>query len=106
MVKSIDLQDNFSKAPLAAREQQILQASSEQGQRHAARELSDQHVLDQERAVPTKETDAAENRLDDDGKGQHRSSQQRRQAEDPEPGDESDGDESKSDYSTLIDIVA
>ncbi len=106
MVKSIDLQDNFSKAPLAAREQQIQQANSESGQRHGARALSDQHALDQERAVPTKETDATENRVDDGGKDQRRFGQRRRHGEDSESGDESSGDESKSDFSHLIDVVA
>ena len=107
MVRPIDLQDNFSKAPLAAREQQIQQASSELAQRHAAREQNDQHALDQERPVPTKESDAAENRVDDGGKGQRRSGQQqRRREQDSEAGDASGGDESKSDFSHLIDVVA
>ena len=106
MVRPIDLQDNFSKAPLAAREQNLQQANSEMGQRHLAREMSDQHALDQERPVPTEESDAAQNRGDDDGKNRHGSNQQRRHAQDTESGGESSGDESKSDFSHLIDVVA
>ena len=106
MVRPIDLQDNFSKAPLAAREQQIQQANPELGHRHGARELSQQHALDRERPVPTGETDTAKNRVDDGGKGRRRTGRQRRHPEGSESGGESSGDGSKSDFSHIIDFVA
>jgi hypothetical protein len=64
-VRPIDLQDNLSKAPLAGREQQIQQNSPDAAQRHGARELERQHVLDQSRTKETDETDRPDNRVDD-----------------------------------------
>ena len=110
MVRPIDLQDNFSKAPLAGREQQIQQSSADLGQRALARELEQQHQLDQSRPVPTDETDATENRVDDRDKGQSDDSARRHRGEGGDGSsageDVNPGTGGKSDSSSLIDIVA
>ncbi len=67
MVRPIDLQDNYSKAPLAAREQHLLQVRPEQSQHHIARQQNQEHVLDQSRIRAAEDADAAENRVDDHG---------------------------------------
>ncbi len=87
-MRPIDLQDNFSKAPLASREQQIQQNSAEQGQRGGAMRLDDEHALDQNRTTPTKDTDGAENRVDRDAEDRSHDQGQRREhaADSEEPG--------------------
>ncbi len=108
MVRPIDLQDNFSKAPLAGREQQIQQSSADLGQRALARELDEQHQLDKTRSAATDETDAPENRVDDRDKGQSEDSGRRRGegGEGSSAGEDVNPAGGKSDSSTLIDIVA
>ena len=106
MVRPIDLQDNMSKAPLAAREQAIQQSSAEIGQRSAAVQAETERILDQSRTIPTQELDPQENRVDDhernqrghEGHGGNRSDQQEDEV------DQSDDNESSGDY--LIDVVA
>ena len=77
-MRSIDLQDNLSKAPLAGREQNIQQASSELGSRHGARELDQQHILDHTRTRPSDDADAAQNRVDRHGGQPRRQARRRR----------------------------
>jgi len=75
-MRSIDLQDNMSKAPLASREQQIQQSNADQGQRQVAIRLDEEHAHDQTRPVPTERMDGPENRVDretDDGRRQQQS---------------------------------
>ncbi len=64
-MRSIDLQDNLSKAPLAGREQGIQQSSADLGQRHGAQALNRQHLLEQSRLKAGENAEAAENRVDD-----------------------------------------
>ena len=64
-MRSIDLQDNLSKAPLAGREQGIQQSSADLGQRHGAQALNRQHVLEQTRIKAGENSEAADNRVDD-----------------------------------------
>lgn len=63
-MRPIDLQDNLSKAPLAGREQQIQQASSDLGQRQVAQELAQQHVVDHSRTRAADPRDGPANRVD------------------------------------------
>ena len=111
MASPVELQDNLSKAPLAARQQQIQQSSPELGQRHAARALEQEHVLDQSRTRGMEQGDAAANRVDDhEGKEGRRNPRGGRRGR---SGDDSvtiagDGDDrpSPSDTSREIDLVA
>jgi len=48
-MRPVDLQDNFSKAPLAAREQHIQQTRADQAQYQAARQQGKTHAADQRR---------------------------------------------------------
>ena len=64
-MRSIDLQDNLSKAPLAGREQGIQQSSADLGQRPGAQALNRQHVLDQTRTSESEKSERADNRVDD-----------------------------------------
>jgi hypothetical protein len=65
MIRPIDLQDNYSKAPLAAREQALLQVRPEQTQHTIARQQAQEHVLDHSRIRAAEDADAAEHRVDD-----------------------------------------
>lgn len=89
-MRSIDLQDNLSKAPLAGREQGIQQSSSDLGQRHGAQALERQHRLDQTRTKAGENAEGPDNRVDDhpdDGRGnQQRSRRQRDHDEDAPQG--------------------
>lgn len=74
-MNAIHLQDNLSKAPLAGREQAIVQASADFGQRHGVKELDRQHALDQTRTKAGEDAEGPENRVDDppdDGRGGQR----------------------------------
>ncbi|MEE2658942.1 MAG: hypothetical protein VX733_10585 [Candidatus Latescibacterota bacterium] len=105
-MRSIDLQDNLSKAPLAGREQGIQQSRPEHGQRQLAHELEQQHVLDHSRTKETAEPDPAANRTDQDG-GQRRGQGARHpahQAEDEEG--EQMPQASPSATSRAIDVIA
>jgi len=48
-MRPVDLQDNFSKAPLAAREQHIQQTRADNAQYQAAQQQGKEHVTDQRR---------------------------------------------------------
>ena len=65
MIRPIDLQDNFSKAPMAAREQHLQQTRPEMTQHNIARQQEQDHILDHSRVRPSEDADASENRLDD-----------------------------------------
>lgn len=78
MIRPIDLQDNFSKAPMAAREQHLQQTRPEMAQHNIARQQDQDHILDHSRVRPGENADASENRLDDHEGSQQRG-QQRRQ---------------------------
>lgn len=65
MIRPIDLQDNFSKAPMAAREQHLQQTRPELAQHNIARQQDQDHILDHSRVRPGEDADASENRLDD-----------------------------------------
>ena len=111
MAGPVELQDNLSKAPLAAREQHIQQAASELGHRHAARALEQEHLLDQSRARGMEEGDAADNRVDDregrEGSRRPRGDQQANPEDSSAaPGTDSGDRPSPSDTSREIDLVA
>lgn len=52
MVRPVDMQDNYSKAPLAGRQNHIQQTSPEIAQQQAAQQQARQHQLDQARPLP------------------------------------------------------
>ena len=72
MVRPVDMQDNYSKAPLAGRQQHIQQVSPEIAQRQAALQQARQHQLDQTRALPTDNRDEVELQTDDQRQEQRR----------------------------------
>ena len=65
MLRPLDLQDNFSKAPLVAREQHIQQSRPEVTQYNLAQQFDQERVLDHSRIRESAEPDEAENRVDD-----------------------------------------
>ncbi|MFT5378515.1 MAG: hypothetical protein ACI906_005361 [Candidatus Latescibacterota bacterium] len=87
MIRPMDLQDNYSKAPLAAREQHILQMRPEMAQHTIARQQNQEHVLDHSRISKSEKADAAENRVDD-----HESHQQQHQQKSALSQEEKDAD--------------
>ena len=106
-MRSIDLQDNMSKAPLASREQQIQQSNSDQGQRLAAMRLDEEHARDQTRPVPTEQSDGPENRVDretDEGRPQQQSHKRSSQSE-QEAADDDTASPGVSPNSRDIDVV-
>ena len=56
MVRPIEIQDNLSKAPFAAREQHLQQANAQAAQQQVDAEVTEVRVLDQSRPVPLDET--------------------------------------------------
>jgi len=72
VVRPIDLQDNFSKAPGASKAQQAQQANPEMAHRNTAAEMAQQQIVDQSRTAPAQENDRAEMNPDDTGKEQSR----------------------------------
>ena len=60
MVRPIEIQDNLSKAPFAAREQHLQQANALAAQQQLDAEVTEMRVLDQSRAVPLDETSTAQ----------------------------------------------
>ncbi len=78
-IRPIDLQDNLSKAPLAAREQHIQQTRPDQAQHQIARQQNQEHLHDQSRVRASEETDASENRVDDRDRRQEQQRQKRRE---------------------------
>ena len=79
MLRPLDLQDNFSKAPLAAREQNIQQIRGEVTQHNMAQQMDQEHVLDHSRIRESGEADGAETRVDDHDRQPGEQKRQRRQ---------------------------
>ena len=52
MVRPIEIQDNLSKAPFAAREQHLQQANALAAQQQVDAEVAEERALDQSRTVP------------------------------------------------------
>ena len=65
MLRPTDLQDNFSKAPMAAREQHVLQTRPDQAQHNIARQQDRERILDHSRISPNENAEPNENRVDD-----------------------------------------
>jgi len=65
MVRPVELQDNFSKAPLAAREQHVQQNRPDMAQQLLTREVVQEQILDHSRTRPTEQKDPAEMRVYD-----------------------------------------
>ncbi len=84
MLRPLDLQDNFSKAPLAAREQNIQQIRGEVTQHNVAQQMDQEHVLDHSRIRESGEADGAETRVDDHDRQPGKQKRQRRQQHDDE----------------------
>lgn len=106
-MRSIDIQDNLSKAPLAGREQGIQQSSADLGQRHGAQALNREHLLDQTRTKAGENAEAADNRVDDHpDDGRHRQRRHRRQADDTGEGTEVADRPRPSVMSREIDLMA
>ena len=93
MVRPIDLQDNFSKAPLAGREQHIQQARPEMAQRQLAQDQANEQVANQSRLQPTEESGKAELRAGDQD-GQQK--QKYHKEEHPKRGKKSEEDVSQA----------
>lgn len=80
MVRPVEMQDNYSKAPLASRQQHIQQTSPEIAQRLAAQQQAQQHLVDQSRPVPTEGRDEVELHLEED-RDQQQQRRRKRQAD-------------------------
>jgi len=70
VVRPIDLQDNFSKAPGASKVQQAQQANPEMAHRNTAAAMAQQQIVDQSRTQPGEEADGAELNPEDSGRDQ------------------------------------
>ena len=104
MVRPIDLQDNFSKAPGASKAQQAQQANPEMAHRNTAAEMAQQQIIDQSRTAAAQEEDRAEMNTDDSGKDQRRKRKSKKVRENKEePGAIGPP---KGDESSQIDVVA
>lgn len=86
MVRPVDMQDNYSKAPLAGRQQHIQQTSPEIAQRQAAQQQVQQHLLDQSRPRPAERRDEVELHLDE----RQEQEQRRRRRRQPDTAPEDD----------------
>ena len=86
MVRPVDMQDNYSKAPLAGRQQHIQQTSPEITQRQAAQQLVQQHLADQTRPMPSAGRDEVELHLDEE----REQDQRRRRKRQPDAAQEDD----------------
>lgn len=86
MVRPVDMQDNYSKAPLAGRQQHIQQTSPEITQRQAAQQLVQQHLADQAKPLPSAGRDEVELHLDEE----REQDQRRRRKRQPDPTREDD----------------
>jgi len=65
MLRPLDLQDNFSKAPLAAREQNIQQIRPAVTQHNLAQQADQEQILANSRVREAAEADETQNRVDD-----------------------------------------
>ena len=85
MVRPIEIQDNLSKAPFAAREQHLQQANALAAQQQVDADVTEARVLDQSRAVPMDETSPGQLAVGDRAhSGSPTSSEHRRQPPEPE----------------------
>ena len=105
MVRPVDLQDNFSKAPAASRAQQIQQANPEMAHRQTSQDMAQQHVQDQNRPLPAEETDQVSLRSDEDEGKQGRNRHSGKRKPEEESSGESAGD-TEGENTSHIDIVA
>lgn len=101
MVRPVDMQDNYSKAPLAGREQHIQQISPEIAQRQAAQQQAQQHLLDQTRPMPAARRDEVELHPD-----QRREPDQRRRRRRQRDAARADDTPPASEPSSHIDLTA
>ena len=111
MVRPIDLQDNFSKAPLVAREQQIQQSSAQNAQQRVAMEANAERILDHSRPVASQELDPQENRVDDHERNQQGHRQRDDADDEPQAAVEADDGSTPADRDAsagdhVIDVVA
>jgi hypothetical protein len=86
MVRPVDMQDNYSKAPLAGRQHHIQQTSPEIAQRQAAQQAAQQHLVNQSRPLPTEGRDHVELHRDQE----RAPDQRRRRRRQPAPAREPD----------------
>ena len=86
MVRPVDMQDNYSKAPLAGRQQHIQQTSPEITRRQVAQQQAQQHLVDQTRPMPAEGRDEVELHLDEE----REQDQQRRRKRQPDTAREDD----------------
>ncbi len=85
MVRPIEIQDNLSKAPFAAREQHLQQANAQAAQQQVDAEVAEVRVLDQSRAVPLDETSPAQLAIGDRARSGNPTSSTERRQKPPEP---------------------
>ena len=106
MLRPTDLQDNFSKAPMAAREQHVQQTRPDQAQHNIARQQDQERVLDNSRIRPKENAEPSENRVDDRQESQ---GDPKRKPRRPPPSKNSRSEEAKPQLdlnkAQLIDII-
>ena len=83
MLRPMDLQDNFSKAPLVAREQNIQQLRPTITQHNLAQQADQEHIHDHSRVRESAGADKAQNRVDDHDRQPGQQQQKKRQQPDP-----------------------
>ena len=83
MLRPMDLQDNFSKAPLVAREQNIQQLRPTITQHNLAQQADQEHIHDHSRIRESDEADEAQNRVDAHAHQPGQKQQKKRQHPDP-----------------------
>ena len=106
MVDPVALQDNFSKAPFAAREQHVLQMRPDMAQRAINQETAGQHILDQSRTLPTEEPGPGEMRLENQEEKRRGQRDQKNQQPAEEEGSSESGGPEENGSSPRIDIIA
>ncbi|HIG54519.1 MAG TPA: hypothetical protein EYQ18_11155 [Candidatus Handelsmanbacteria bacterium] len=82
MLRPMDLQDNFSKAPLVAREQNIHQLRPTITQHNLAQQAAEEHIHNRSRIRESAEADEAQNRVDDHDRQPGQQQQKKRQQPD------------------------
>ena len=84
MVQPVELQDNLSKAPLAAREQHLQQTRPDLAQQAITQEAAQEYILDHSRTRPTEQKHPAQMQVYDHGRrGGERERRERRRGEEP-----------------------
>ena len=108
MVRPVDLQDNFSKAPAASRAQNVQQVNPEMAHRNTTQEMARQQILDQSRTVPAEENGQTLLHPDEQ-KGEQRRSRQDAKRKPREVAEESSGESAgaaENEDTSHIDILA